>query len=401
MRELYDLRTTYTVSGLDQLGEDPDVLSGLSRRGFLLGAGSLAIGTTASGCSSHRHKPGSVLWHAMAPGGLTAVAESANVLCLIANGGTYGWSAVSGKEIWRLRGSQGAYLNVSAVGGPPFIVTNSAAIAALNPATGRRRWRFELPDSKGLPSVSLTAEDNDAVYATGLTAVGGKPRFYILAIDVANGERRWAAYFPPSAAIGPLSAGDGIVCALSGMSPGRLIALDARTGSHKWTTKAGVAPPLRADIANGVICGSVATESNTSSVVALRVSDGSVLWNVDVGGNLLGTVSDGHTAYASTSDGPSQDGMPGDLVALDARTGKTLWKRHYPSGPPAGLVPTGAVLYAATGTGDLHAMNATTGSVLWSRKIAERRKDELAAVIPTASGLYLANLNGALYSLQP
>jgi outer membrane protein assembly factor BamB len=340
-----------------------------------------------------------LLWRTTVPGSVFHAAEAGGTLCVAVAGGLRGLSVSSGKESWSLNGRQVADASVTGAGNV-FVVSNQLAVGALDPVTGRQRWRFELPSAEGLPGVSLFAEDSTAVYASGLTADSGKPQSYIFAFDAFTGERKWAAYFPITMAIGPLTAGDGVVCALSGAAGNpNLIALDAQTGVHKWTAP-GPAVPFEGAITEGVICGAIAKPDNKSGLVALDVSTGSVLWTTSVTGNLWDTASDAGIMYASTFSGSAQDDVPGELIALNARTGRTLWKHHFPEGIPVDLEPAGAVIYAGTDSGAMHVLDSTTGGVLWSYKITEAPKDQLSVIAPTPNTVYLANLNGALFALQ-
>ena len=119
-----------------------------------------------------------------------------------------------------------------------------------------------------------------------------------------------------------------------------------------------------------------------------------------MGGSLWGTENEAGIAYASTFDGPTLDGVPGDLIALDARAGRTLWRRHFPEGAPTDLNPAGAVVYTGIDSGVVHALESTKGGALWSYKITEAPKDQLAAIVPTPSAVYLANLKGALFAVE-
>jgi outer membrane protein assembly factor BamB len=389
-------------------GEDGRVASGLSRRRLLFGAGSLVAGAIATaGCAGtrgpagapRRPKPGTLRWRTAVPGSVLAVAETAGMLCVASGSGLRGLSTSSGKQSWSLTGRQGSYLNVMGAGGKVFIVSSPSAAAALDPVTGRQRWRFDAPRSTGLANAPLFTNDGTTVYATGMTADTGRPQSYILAIDAFTGGHKWTAYFPPTPPIGPITAGDGVVCALLGPDPVKLIAFDAQTGAHKWTAP-GPAVPLQGVIGDGVLFGPVVSAASKSGVVALDVATGNVAWSADVGGNLWGTDNDAGIAYASTFDGPAQDGVSGDLIALDARTGRRLWRRHFPEGAPTDLAPAGAVVCTGIDSGTVHALDSATGRVLWSYQVTEAPQDQLSAIVPTSGAVYLANLKGALFALQ-
>lgn len=379
--------------------------SGLSRRRMLLGAGGVAAGVVAAvGCGSTRSvspgaarprlKAGTPLWRTTLPSGLADAAEAAGTLCVVAGDGVHGLSVRNGKKSWSLRDRQEGYDGVTAVGGKVLVAIAASGVAALDPASGQPRWRFDLPDLGTLPNIPLLSQDSTTVYVSGLSAATGRLQSIIFAIDAVTGEHKWAAHF--TASVGSMTAGDGVVCAGIGVNPTRLVALDARTGARKWT--AGLPIASADDITDGVICAS--GTASKSSVIALDVSAGNVRWTADLGGDLWYTESDAGITYANTYAGSAQDGGPGDLTALDARTGKTMWKRHFPEGPPTYLEPAGAVLYTGTDSSMVRALDAATGRVLWSHKVTDTAKDPLMDIVLAPSTLCLVNANGAIAALE-
>jgi len=386
------------------------LLPGLSRRKVLLSGGSVAVGAIAAACGSTRVtsparprlKAGTLLWHTSVPHSVLTTAAAAGTLCLAAGPGFRGLSASTGKESWSLSGREedllGAAMAVMAVSEEAFIVTGPSAAAALDPRTGQRKWRFSPPTVtvNGLPSLSVFAADSTTVYATGVSRGSGGPQCCILAIDAVTGHRKWATYFPLTAEISELTAGDGVVCALSGPAPATMIALDARTGARMWTAP-GPAVPFGGVIAGGVISGPI---GGTSGVVAIDALTGRTLWTTNVGGTLERTASGAGIVYAPTFNGPELIGVPGDLIALDAHSGKRLWARHFTEGAPLNLQPAGAVLYTGFGSSVMHALDSRTGDTLWTYTMPLARNDQLSDIVLTPGRVYLASLNGAIFALQ-
>jgi outer membrane protein assembly factor BamB len=265
----------------------------LSRRKLLLGGGSVVVSVIAAGCASTQAsghaqsspraslkaspeaslRAGTLLWRTATAGTVLVAAEAGGTLGLLGGFGVRGLSVSSGKEAWSLTGHQAGYLTLTAVGGKVLIATGGTVVVALDPGTGRQRWRYDLPIVKELPNVPLFAFDSTTVYATGMTLSNGSPQYYLFAIDAFTGERKWATYFPLTAAISQFTAGDGVVCALSGANTATMIALSAETGAHMWTSP-GPAVPLQGAIADGVLCGPVASTTSKSGVVAIDVTTG-------------------------------------------------------------------------------------------------------------------------------
>jgi outer membrane protein assembly factor BamB len=96
---------------------------------------------------------------------------------------------------------------------------------------------------------------------------------------------------------------------------------------------------------------------------------------------------------------PAKDGVPGDLIALRARTGKMLWRRHFPGGPPANLEPAGVVLCTGSDSGCVQALDHATGRTLWTYKISEGSMDDVS-IVAAPGALCLVNDNGAIVALE-
>jgi polyvinyl alcohol dehydrogenase (cytochrome) len=170
---------------------------------------------------------------------------------------------------------------------------------------------------------------------------------------------------------------------------GSVFALDAATGALKWsrdlhTGPAGEREPTingSAAIANGRVYVPVA-DVDTPRVVALRLSDGALLWDevidtqrdADVFGSPTvwrGTVYIGVSALFGELNDPDVR-VRGALVALDAVTGARKWKRFtVPPGTDGGAVwgtpaidPATARLYVGTGNAYHEPAVDTTDSML-------------------------------------
>ncbi|GIF40719.1 outer membrane protein assembly factor BamB [Actinoplanes xinjiangensis] len=263
------------------------------------------------------------------------------------------------------------------VAGGRVFVGDLAGITAYDAATGARRWSHDWGGSTegGTPRMAV---------ADGLLVVGyndctsvSDPNPVLLALDVRNGLRRWSAD-PPL--IGTMIVDKGAVLAsgtdVSGDSrtvayrvrdgrelwraPGRRIggtsangtvagfaaggakAYDITTGTVRWTVKRHLLPGA-ATPAGDTFYGT----GDKERLVAVDVKNGAVRWTALGPSELIAT--DGTRLYRS--DGEA-------IVALDARTGKQVWRRNLPAygGQP---VVAGGVVYA----GGI-ALDAARGTVI-------------------------------------
>jgi outer membrane protein assembly factor BamB len=143
---------------------------------------------------------------------------------------------------------------------------------------------------------------------------------------------------------------------------GRLIAVDAKTGSPRWTTNLHShleSSPVA--VGNRLFLG-----DDKTNVVAVRASDGKVLWEFNSPGAIKASPSfhDGRLYVAD---------YEGAMFCLDADTGKPLWRTNTTKVPPygeGGFYSSPAIgfdhAYAARDDGTVFAFDLRDGGVAWS-----------------------------------
>ena len=186
-----------------------------------------------------------------------------------------------------------------------------------------------------------------------------------------------------------------------------LWALDALTGDKLWRvpTADPIAGPPLLDAA-----GSTITFADGGGVVqTLGLGDGKPRW---ARSSLLDAVvraplvGDGARLYALVE--------PGSLFALDALTGKALWRRAVPGGRDFLAEGTGAAtvhgesVIAGLGDGNLVVVNGRDGGVVWTRDLAGGGDgppdvDTTPLVVQSGAGeafVLAASQRGGLYALS-
>ena len=133
-----------------------------------------------------------------------------------------------------------------------------------------------------------------------------------------------------------------------------------------WSTSIPGSTPRRRLAAAPVIGGGLLYAMDTQGVVhALDAASGAARWSqaFKIKGDGAETVFGGGASYDAGKLFVTT-GF-GEVAALDATSGKTLWKVH-PAGPLRGspTIAFGAV-YIMTQNNELHALNAADGSELW------------------------------------
>jgi outer membrane protein assembly factor BamB len=263
------------------------------------------------------------------------------------------------------------------VAGGRVFVGDLAGITAYNAADGARQWSYDWNGSieGGTPRMAV---------ADGLLVVGyndcmsvSDPNPVLVALDVRDGKRRWSANSP---LVGSMVVDKGAVLVsgtdvsgdsetvsyrtsdgrelwkasgrrVGGSSANGVVAgfaadgsqsFDIVTGAVRWTVKRHLATTA-ASPAGDVFYGA----DDKERLVAVSAKDGAVRWTAP--GPTESIAADGTRVYRS--DGEA-------IAALDARTGKQVWRRDLPryGGQP---VVAGGVVYAGG-----VALDATRGTVL-------------------------------------
>ncbi|WP_433792625.1 PQQ-binding-like beta-propeller repeat protein [Actinoplanes sp. CA-252034] len=233
-------------------------------------------------------------------------------------------------------------------------------LVALDVRSGLLRW------SASSPLVGTMIVDKGAVLVSGTDVSGDSET---VTYRVSDGRELWKA---PGRRVGGSSA-NGVV---AGFAAGGSKSFDIVTGAVRWSTRLH----LRTEAANpagDVFYGA----DDRERLVAVNVGTGAVRWTAPGPTELI--AADGNRLYRS--DGEA-------ITALDARTGKQVWRRDLPryGGQP---VVAGGVVYAGgialdaargtviTGTLPLGGELIVTGGVLY-----QSHEGSLTAYAVTGSG---------------
>ena len=241
---------------------------------------------------------------------------------------------------------------------------------SMEPSTGKLRWQRELP---AVPS-ALPLVSDGVIYVSAEHWDEQTPKTgMVIALDAPNGALIWK-YDIPRESWGELWAdpvlADGMVYV--GSFNGNMYALDAATGTLRWSYATGDVIRWPASVAyRAVYFGSV-----DHNLYALDASTGILRWSYETDRPLwIGPVVAGGLAYQA----------PGDrhLYALDAATGKLRWRYTTEADRWSRPVVAEGILYASASTdfsddyqqgsdierlrhyGYVTALDAHTGRLLW------------------------------------
>ncbi len=222
-------------------------------------------------------------------------------------------------------------------------------------------------------------------------AAGG----HVAAFDAESGKLRWSRHVKARLSAGPAVGGGLVVVATRA---GDVIALDAATGVQKW--KKYVGAPVIASPAIGANI--IAVKTIAGALVGLAPATGDVVWESDEAPPSLSLrfdtqplIVDG-VVYAGFADGK--------VLAVDAVSGKELWRKQISQGqggnPVADLADVGGImafaaddLYVATYQGRLAAVAAASGQIIWSRKLSS-----YTGVTLDGAHLYVSDAEGRVHA---
>jgi len=368
------------------------------------------IGAAGGAVSAVRISNGSLLWQHKTTGDTSAAPLVVNGVVYAAaevNNGPgyiYALNASNGSLLWSYK--TGSYTFIpSVVNGVAYIASEDDTVTALQASNGRLLWQSNLKarlfDSPIVDSgVVFVTSDKNLLYA----------------LRASDGAQLWQY---PSDTGFPLAL-NGVVYAGSGQT---LVALKADTGTVLWHASLDGLPWYQPVLGNGIMYLVVAKITEQTSfaptdgggyalreaipstrktpakmskptVYALRMSDGTVLWQykgnntnewatqiVLTGGKIFGAM------YINTSQSY--------VYALSASNGSPLWGFASENNPHTLAVGDGVVYVGSDNI--LFALKAGDGSPLWSYALLGTVYSDLAV---DGTTIYASADNGITYALQ-
>jgi outer membrane protein assembly factor BamB len=291
--------------------------------------GTLFVGSTDGFLYALEAESGALLWtfDAGAPIASSPAVTEGVVLLGSRDGVLHGVSASDGAPMWRLEtgpdlplawGYEGwDYITSSPTlaGGTAYWGSGDGNVYAVDPQTGRERWRFDTGGRiRSTPAVAegLLVIGNSDGFVFGLDARSGEP---IWRFETAGVRLNSADFgFDRKQVSASAALSDGIVYV--GSRDASLYALDARDGTQRWKygeesswiiTTAAVSP-------DRVFSG----RSSSGIIRSLDRETGQQVWAIEAQAYVYSSpVLVDKTLYVGQGDG--------DFVALDAGTGEERW----------------------------------------------------------------------------
>ena len=256
--------------------------------------------------------------------------------------------------------------------GRVYAMDSTAVVSAFDVKGGSKLWSFDCSggdDSSSNVGGGLAIGGGTLYASTGLATV--------FALDPNTGKQRWKGSLPTAARAAPTIA-DGLLYVPT--LDDQLIALSAKDGSKAWSYQAqapdtpvlGLPSPAYAD-------GLVVAGFGAGDLICLRATSGAVTWTDNLS-SIRGRVS--MVDLAAIHGMPVIDesrviatGLGGLLVSIDLRSGRRLWERDIASDQTPWVA--GDWIFVLSTEQELACFNRQDGAVAWVTQLPQWQDEKL------------------------
>ncbi len=257
-----------------------------------------------------------------------------------------------------------------------FAASRDGDVIAFDKVTGKEIWQADLSDIDG--ERGFFDSRQSAQLAGGLTTgmnkvFIGSENGNVYALGSETGELVWQGKVKGEIINSPaIDSGILVVNSASGV----LQAFNATTGKELWKVEQDVPALTLRGLSSPVIAsGGVIVGQANGSVSVYLLEKGQQGWTAEVG-EATGTtelerVVDVDSAPVIFGDKIYSVSSRGNLVSIDLRTGKILWKRQYSSYRQISI--SGNSIFFTTGRGHIYSVNRNDGLEQWSNLTLSNR----------------------------
>ncbi|HEX4682917.1 MAG TPA: PQQ-binding-like beta-propeller repeat protein [Gemmatimonadaceae bacterium] len=340
-------------------------------------------------------------WRVPTDGDIVATPAVANGLVYIGsgNGKMYAIDRSSGATRWIFDAKSPIQSSAAVAGGAVYFASRDGIVHAIDASTGKSRWRVQTGRDLPLP----WGHESGDLYVSSPAIVPGKVIIgsgdgFVYAVSPSSGGVLWKAK-TGGRVRGTPAVADGIVYA--GSFDGRLYALDLSTGAERWrfdtqgvTLKSQDYGFDRRSIQSSpaVAGGTVFVGARDGFLYAVDARTGKLRWTYDHKVSWINSSPAvvGDVVYAGSSDAQF-------LQAVDAASGKELWRAKCDNTVWGSPVVAGDVIYWGDGSGVVHASNRTNGA-----ELASFRTGAQVHGSPVVDGnlLFIGSGDGNVYALR-
>jgi outer membrane protein assembly factor BamB len=267
-----------------------------------------------------------------------------------------------------------------------YAASGNGELAKLSVADGKEVWRINTGESI-----------SGGVGLGGNLLLLGTAKGYVLAYDL-SGKLLWKSKVSSQVLSAP-KVGYDVVVVRCGDS--RIYGLNVADGSRKWVyERATPALSLRSSAGVAVDGGAAYAGFAGGKLIALRVEDGKVIWEVSVA-QPKGTTE--IERIADITSLPVVDGSlvyavayQGKIAAVDRANGRIVWSRDISS--YTGLNAEDAKVYVAHANSAIYALDISTGKTFWRQ--ADLKQRRVTAPLPMGSLIAFGDVEGYVHFLS-
>jgi outer membrane protein assembly factor BamB len=266
---------------------------------------------------------------------------------------------------WTRPGSHLIEFQPVLVSGRLYYQKNNGEIYSVSAASGRVRWRKRL----GGLSASAPAVAGGKVYAVsnkgGVGGIAGAGPGRVYAIDTRSGRTLWAKPLASASESSPLVHGGRIYV---GSQDGTVYCLLAKSGRIVWRYRTGGAVKAAPAFSQNRIF--VAAYGGT--ITALRAGSGSVMWRSGTSGRSFGRAGNFYGTPAVAFGRIYAGNTDGRVYSFAAGSGRLAWAHStggyvYAGAAVADVPGARPAVFIGSYSGQFMALDARSGSVIWSR----------------------------------
>jgi outer membrane protein assembly factor BamB len=275
----------------------------------------------------------------------------------------YALDIATGSVKWKLKTNGEIRSTVCVANGKVYLLGGNGVLSCFDKQSGKVEWRMVFDntalflgerryDFADYYHSSPIVDDNVVYFGSG----NGR----IKAVSAVNGEPMWTFTADDIVHNTPVIVKDLLYV---GSFDGNMYAINKKTGALEWKFKTvgqQFFPDGEVQGSPAAGHGSIFFGGRDYNVYAVDARGGYARWNRKFNGGwaLSNTVID-TVLYVGTSD----DRL---LLALDARTGRELWKQDVKFNIFGNCASTASLVYVGTIWGKLHAVDRKTGVIKWS-----------------------------------
>ncbi len=267
--------------------------------------------------------------------------------------------------------------------GRVYGVSVEGDVASFDASTGTRLWRTALDT----PIYAGPSDGGDVVL------LGGDEE--VIALNKRDGKVAWRVSVGNEVLAAPVRAGDTVIARTV---DGRIHAIDVPTGNIRWRFSQEVPALSLRGISTPLITGDLVVSGFANGkVIAVSLADGSQRWEaitaIPHGRNELERMVDVDAQMVMRGDQVFAVSYHGHLVALSLADGQMLWSRDISSW--SGCVTADDAIYLSDDKGDLWAISASNGATLWKQTALHARR--LSPPVVQGDYLVIGDYDGYLH----